>query len=88
MDREKIIQHWESAIKRTYLKHGMLRDDNSRTLFQVSVTETIEGLNGTNTYINCLVQEKPMNVREVAEYITDNLDDVGRINIQPLLGGN
>lgn len=77
--REDRIHYVMKELKNSVVV-GIPRNINSREFFAVTEVSSIQDISGTDSMeIESLVSEKPMSLREVAEYLVDR--DLTNINI-------
>lgn len=83
IDREDLIEQYMDYIEDIILKkRGMNRDRNNRLFFHVTTEDVLYDVDGQpSATITAKVSENPLTLREVGEFLVDNVGKVGKINI-------
>lgn len=83
IDREDLIEHYMDYIEEVIVRNrGIKRDRNNRLFFHVTTEDVLYGVDGQPfTTITTKVSENPLTLREVGEFLVDNVGKVSKINI-------
>ena len=83
IDREDLIEQYMDYVESVIVKkRGMKRDRNNRLFFHVTTEDVLHDMEGKPfTTITTKVSEKPLSLREVGEFLVDNVGKVSKINI-------
>lgn len=83
IDREDLIEQYMDYIEEVIVRNrGIKRDRNNRLFFRVTTEDVLYGVDGEPfTTITAKVSENPLTLREVGEFLVDNVGKVSKINI-------
>lgn len=83
IDREDLIEQYTDYVENVIVKkRGMKRDHNNRLFFHVTTEGVLYDVDGQPfTTITAKVSENPLTLREVGEFLVDNVGKVSKINI-------
>lgn len=78
----KVADMMDVIEKEIIRKKSAKRDDNRRMFFNVSTVDKLVGLEGeVFTELEVRASEKPLSLREIAEFVVDNTGKVDKIKV-------